>query len=75
MHEVFYHTGFAGVSYLLIHCLYDLLNNVGIMFSESIVYITPDQVTRWCDLRKEHVASNSDVPLTQEDPCLRKTFI
>lgn len=31
--------------------------------SESMVYITPDQVSRWCDFRKEHVVSDSNVPL------------
>lgn len=39
------------------------------MFSEPAIHITPDQVSSWYDFRKEHVASDSDVPLTQEDPC------
>lgn len=39
------------------------------MFPEPEMHITPYQVSRLYDLRKEHTASDSDVPLTQEDPC------
>lgn len=39
------HTGFAGVPHLA-HSLCDWLSKVGMMFSESIVHITPDQESR-----------------------------
>ena len=68
MSEAWCHPGFTGVFHL-VHCLHDLLSNGGIMFPESAMHITPYQVSRWYDFRKEHNASDSDVPLTQEDPC------
>lgn len=45
MSETLCHIGFTGVSYL-IHRLYDLLSNVGKIFSESATHITPEQVSR-----------------------------